>query len=68
MKNKETQRARANKQNHNVLSKWIKNYKTTLSPQILPPRNECWMLNVEWRMLTDIIFKLPEYYLKLIKY
>ena len=25
----------------NVLSKWIKNYKTTSSPQILPPRNEC---------------------------
>ena len=38
------------------------------SPQILPPRNECWMLNVEWRMLTDIIFQLAEYYLKLIKY
>ena len=55
------QRARANKQNHNVLSKWIKNYKTTSSPQILPPHNECWML-------TDIIFQLAEYYLKLIKY
>ena len=24
------------------------------------------MLNAEWRMLTDIIFQLAEYYLKLI--
>ena len=67
IKNKQTQRARANKQSHNVLSKWIKNYKTS-SPQILPPRNECWMLNVEWWMLTDIIYQLAEYHLKLIKY
>ena len=58
---------RSSKQNHNVLSKGIKNYKSTSSPQILPPRNECWMLNVEWRMLTDFIFQLAEYYLKLIK-
>ena len=54
MKNKQTQRARANKQNHNILSKWIKNYKTTSSPQILPHATnvECWMLNDEcWLIL-----------------
>ena len=61
------QRARANKQNHNVLSKWIKNYKTTSNPQMPNPSPtqrmlnvECWMTNVDWYYFSTrwILFKI----------